>query len=160
MMAMSKFEVSFNSPQCGWMSIGFTGSDGEFHTTTSNMPHANALSQLMRILVDCLNGANGEQILHWNRDPEEFDFRFVGSAGKLTLEIFEYPTGNRETDGRELVFKHSADAHQIGAAFLETFRQLYADRETDEFEFNWRQPFPIAEFRELEGCVEKIVPIV
>ncbi len=26
------------------------------------------------------------------------------------------------------------------------FIQLYEDRETDEFEFNWRQPFPHEEF--------------
>ncbi len=147
---MSKFEVSFNSPQCGWMSVGFSGSGGEFHTTTANMPHSHALSDLIRILVGFLNGDSGEKLLRWNRDPEEFDFRFVGSGGELTFEIYEYATGDRDADSKELVFKHRGDARRICGAFLETLSQLYADRDTDEFEFNWRQPFPTAELRKLE----------
>ena len=38
-------------------------------------------------------------------------------------------------------------------AFAETFEQLYADRDTDEFEFNWRQPFPIEAYRAFEAAV-------
>ncbi len=43
-------EVSFNSPQCGWMSVGFRDDVNEFHTTTAHAPHADALPELMRIL--------------------------------------------------------------------------------------------------------------
>ena len=35
-------------------------------------------------------------------------------------------------------------------AFAATFDQLYADRETDEFEFNWRQPFPFQAYEEFK----------
>jgi len=45
-------EVSFNSPQCGWMSIGFADGASEFHTTTAHAPHEGALAELMRILTD------------------------------------------------------------------------------------------------------------
>ncbi len=45
-------EVSFNSPQCGWMSVGFRDDVNEFHTTTAHAPHADALPELMRILID------------------------------------------------------------------------------------------------------------
>jgi len=67
-----KLEVSFNSPQCGWMSIGFDDGVNEFHTTTAHAPHKLALPQLMQILTE-LSDARGEQneyILKWNRDPE------------------------------------------------------------------------------------------
>jgi hypothetical protein len=46
-----KLEVSFNSPQCGWMSIGFEDGVNEFHTTTAHAPHAFALAELMQILT-------------------------------------------------------------------------------------------------------------
>lgn len=152
-----KLEVSFNSPQCGWMSIGFDDGINEFHTTTAHAPHESALSELLKILTalltdgdagrrDCASETRAEYLLKWNRDPEEFDFRFVREGDNLTLEIYQYPTEMRDASEKELVFSHTGKMSDMCAAFGETFNQLYEDRATDEFEFNWRQPFPYAEF--------------
>ena len=147
-----KLEISFNSPQCGWMSIGFDDGSGEFHTTTAHAPHESALPQLMNILTELAQESTGqrERLLRWNRDPEEFDFRFVSEGDKMLLQIYQYPTEDRSFAERELVFTHLDKAKNIFNAFAQTFEQLYADRETDEFEFNWRQPFPFAEFEEFK----------
>ena len=145
-------EVSFNSPQCGWMSIGFDDGVSEFHTTTAHAPHASALPDLMQILaaLSDANSTQNEYVLKWNRDPEEFDFRFVREGDDLTVEIYQYPTDERDAGDRELVFVHRGPALETIAAFGETFNQLYEDRDTDEFEFNWRQPFPYKEFEEFK----------
>jgi len=147
-----KLEVSFNSPQCGWMSIGFDDGINEFHTTTAHAPHASALPDLMKILTDLMgeSPAPRERTLKWNRDPEEFDFRFVREGDRVLLQIYQYPTDDRSFAERELVFTHLDIAANIFRAFETTFEQLYADRETDEFEFNWRQPFPFAEYEEFK----------
>ena len=145
------FEVSFNSPQCGWMSIGFEDGVNEFHTTTAHAPHATALPDLMRILTDLADpAAPNEYVLKWNRDPEEFDFRFVRNGDDITIEIYQYPTEYRDSTERELVYSHTGTIAETLAAFAVTFDQLYEDRETDEFEFNWRQPFPDREFEEFK----------
>jgi hypothetical protein len=149
-----KLEVSFNSPQCGWMSIGFKDDNGEFHTTTAHAPHRSALSELLQILNSLLDPGSGpdEYILEWNRDPEAFDFRFLRSeSGSLLFEVYQYPTEERELADRDLVFAHIGSVREVCEAFAETFEQLYADRETDEFEFNWRQPFPTKEFDALRS---------
>ncbi|HEY0459826.1 MAG TPA: hypothetical protein VGC97_11880 [Pyrinomonadaceae bacterium] len=148
----NKLEVSFNSPQCGWMSIGFSDGENEFHTTTAHTPHERALPELLRILSSLLDGnsTQTEYILHWNRDPEEFDFRFVRDGEDVSLEIYQYPTEERETETRELVYSHNGKITDVCETFAETFNQLYADRDTDEFEFNWRQPFPFEEYREFK----------
>ena len=150
-----KLEVSFNSPQCGWMSIGFDDGASEFHTTTAHAPHELALPELLRILTSLLDAQNGENeyLLKWNRDPEEFDFRFVHDNNGVTLEIYQYPTETRDSDERELVFSHQGKVSEVCGAFAATFEQLYADRDTDEFEFNWRQPFPFAEYEEFKGRI-------
>jgi hypothetical protein len=151
-----KFEVSFNSPQCGWMSIGFEDGRSEFHTTTAHAPHAAALPELLRILSGLLNEGSQvrEYVFKWSRDPEEFDFRFVRSdGGSLLFEVYQYPTEERAIAERELVFAHLGDVKEVCTAFEETFDRLYEDRETDEFEFNWRQPFPITEFQEFKRRV-------
>ena len=145
---MNKLEVSFNSPQCGWMSIGFEDGVSEFHTTTAHSPHDFALPELMRILTALRdpNSEHNEYLLKWNRDPEEFDFRFVREVRDLVLEIYQYPTDERESAERELVYAHRGTVNDVCEAFSVTFDQLYEDRDTDEFEFNWRQPFPHIEF--------------
>ncbi len=153
-------KVSFNSPQCGWMSIGFFDGISEFHTTTAHAPHEAALPELMRILT-ALSSEGGnptgkegaisnEYVLKWNRDPEEFDFRFIRDGENLLIEIYQYPTDERESAEREVVFSHSGTVKETVAAFAETFNHLYEDRDTDEFEFNWRQPFPYKEFEEFK----------
>jgi hypothetical protein len=150
-----KLEVSFNSPQCGWMSIGFADGVNEFHTTTAHAPHAAALPELMTILARLADPASpdNEYTLKWNRDPEEFDFRFLRNGEKLLVEIYQYPSDDRDDGERELVFSHEGTVGVIRDAFAETFEQLYADRDTDEFEFNWRQPFPLAEYREFKAAI-------
>ena len=150
-----KLEVSFNSPQCGWMSIGFDDGQNEFHTTTAHAPHASALPELIRILTalaDHVSETN-EYLMKWNRDPEEFDFRFVRDGEGLKIEIYQYPTDERDAKERELVYSYIGKVDDVVSAFAETFQQLYEDRDTDEFEFNWRQPFPYHEYEEFRKSI-------
>ncbi|CAN5437366.1 hypothetical protein BH10ACI2_BH10ACI2_01710 [soil metagenome] len=147
-----KLEVSFNSPQCGWMSIGFEDGVTEFHTTTAHAPHAAALPELMTILTALSEHTHEskEYWLKWNRDPEEFDFHFVREDDKVLMQIYQFPTDQRDAEERELVFTHLDSADNVCAAFARTFDQLFDDRDTDEFEFNWRQPFPLSEYEEFK----------
>ena len=149
------FEVSFNSPQCGWMSIGFTDGVNEFHTTTAHAPHAAALPELMRILTELANptAESVERLLKWNRDPEEYDFRFVRNGDRVSVEIYQFPTEERDSTTRELVYSHTGPLDEVIDAFAVTFEQLYEDRDTDEFEFNWRQPFPFREYEEFKKVI-------
>ncbi len=153
-----KLEVSFNSPQCGWMSIGFSDDVNDFQTTTAHAPHAAALPELMEILTRLADPTTPENefLLKWNRDPEEFDFRFLRNGQKLLIEIYQYPTDERDNTERQLVFSHEGSVGVIVQAFAETFEQLCADRDTDEFEFNWRQPFPIDEYRKFETALGRV----
>lgn len=152
----NKLEVSFNSPQCGFMSIGFESGAREFHTTTAHAPHERALPELLQILSALLDGKSNrnEYVLEWNREPEEFDFRFFRGDENLILEIYQYPTDRREMAEREMVFAHAGKLRDTAEAFHATFTQLYKDKDTDEFAFNWRKPFPSAEFENFERSLK------
>ncbi len=144
-----KFEVSFNSPQCGWMSIGFQNNENEFHSTTSHAPYQGVLSDILNTLTALIAENNFQRLIKWNRLPEEFDFIFKRHGHLATFEIYQYPTDERLQ--KELVFTHAGELLEIAEAFHQTFVQLYADRETDEFEANWKQPFPFADFEKFES---------
>jgi hypothetical protein len=135
------------------MSIGFAGGGREFHTTTAHAPHEHALPEMLRVLTDLLdrNKPAFAHVLKWNRDPEEFDFVFHKNIENAKLEIIQYPTEERGSAGRETVFVYEGALKEFARAFHETFTQLYHDRHTDEFEANWRQPFPALEFENFES---------
>ncbi|MEZ5345629.1 MAG: hypothetical protein R2681_08750 [Pyrinomonadaceae bacterium] len=147
-------EVSFNSPQCGWMSIGFEDGKHSFQTTTAHAPHSTALSELLLTVTELLSNENFAHTLKWNRDPEEFDFIFARVGDETSIEIIEYPTEERDQLRSRRVFIHRGEAHQIATAFLKTFDQLFDERNVDEFEQNWHQKFPTAEFERLKAAVE------
>lgn len=153
-----QFAVSFNSPQCGWMSIGFKGGSMEFYTTTASAPHANALTEILdglSLLIES-DAPSDEFVIMWSRNPEAFDFAFKRNGGKVKIEIFQYPSFSREESERNLVFAHEGDRLEICAAFYQTFAHLRADIETDVFEQNWRQPFPHAAFNNFSQKFESL----
>ena len=146
----TQIEVSFNSPQCGWMSIGFNDGVSEFHTTTAHAPYSGILGELLETLTDLLEEEDFDRILKWNRNPEEFDFVFKRDGENVLFEIVEYPTAARDLTKGEKVYAYVGETKQFAGAFYETFRQLYEERNIDEFEDNWHQKFPLAEFEKLK----------
>jgi hypothetical protein len=151
------FFVSFNSPQCGFMSIGFEGGGQKFSTTTAHSPHNRALSLLLKTLTDLLdeNSVGLEFLVQWNRDPEEFDFWFAHlDENQVRFEIWQYPTGRGVNAEREKVFVYAGDTLQFCQAFEATFEQMNKDKETDAFEQNWRQPFPSEDFRKFNQVLQ------
>jgi hypothetical protein len=149
---MKKLEVSFNSPQCGWMSIGFDDGVGEFHTTTAHTPHSRALSEILKGLTSLIEGEaeKDEFTIEWSRNPEAYDLRFKREGENVQFEVVEFPTFDRLGSESETVFFYEGNTKDFCIAFAETFNQLYEDRDTDEFEFNWRQPFPFEEYEEFK----------
>lgn len=147
-----EFEVSFNSPQCGWMSIGFEHEGAEFHTTTAAVPHRNALSEMLTMISQLLVADEGfSKTLKWNRDPEEYDFLFKKDGRTAAIEIIEYPTFERESG--ESVYRFEGDPAAIAKAFVTTFEQMFEERDIDEFEENWHQAFPVEAFENLKTAV-------
>jgi hypothetical protein len=151
-----KFEVSFNSPQCGWMSVGFKNGENEFNSTTAYTPHSQALTEILKGLTSLIDATTprDEFIVHWSRNPEAFDFLFKRDGTSIEFTVIEYPTFNRLSTEAETVFSYQGNAEEFCRAFHQTFSQLYEDRNTDEFEQNWRQPFPFTEYKDLENMVK------
>jgi hypothetical protein len=142
------FEVSFNSPQCGWMSVGFRNNENEFHSTTAHTPFSNALQEILKVLSSFLESKNerDESKVEWSRNPEAFDLFFRQNKGIVAFQVVQYPTVEHKGEEGEIVFSHNGNLKEFCRKFEETFTQLYKDRETDEFEMNWKQPFPFEDF--------------
>ncbi len=149
-----KFEVSFNSPQCGWMSVGFKNNENEFHSTTASAPFSNALQEILNVLSSLMDTTKRSKFkVEWSRNPEAFDLFFTLNNGIIFFQIVQYPTVEDKNEEGEIVFSHNGPVKDFCQAFYGTFNQLYEARETDEFESNWHQPFPFADFEKLESKI-------
>jgi hypothetical protein len=138
------------------MSIGFDNGKTEFHTTTAYAPHSQALSEILKGLSSLIEAqtSKDEFMIEWSRNPEAYNLFFKRVGENLDFQVVEYPTFNRDESEKEIVFSYQGQVKDFCQSFYQTFAQLYADRDTDEFEFNWRQPFPFEDFAEFEEKVK------
>jgi hypothetical protein len=140
-----EFRVSFESPQCGWMSVSLEARGARLVTSVAHAPY-DSLVELMNALVSLLEGRERE-VVRWNREPEELDFRFDARDGEVGLEVLRYADHRRAS--ASIVFAVRAAKEELCGAFWRELRGLRRRCETDEFEQNWRRPFPEAELRRL-----------
>ena len=143
----TKLRVSFNSPQSGFMSIGLKAGKANFVTAVAHLPY-DSLRDLINALTALLSGATAVTV-KWNREPEEYDFEVHRSGDAAVLNIIRYPNHRRVKRKSETVFSHKASVVSICGSFFSALDELYKDKDTDEFDKNWRREFPGAEFREL-----------
>lgn len=147
-------QVTFNSPQSGWMSLGLKAGGQSFVTAVSYMPY-DSLHDLIVALNILLDGADAATI-KWNREPEEYDFVLKREGDRVQLEIVRYPNHRRRRRESETVLTHTAPLHGICTAFVVALRELRRDRAVDEFEKNWRREFPAQELQALTKRLQDI----
>lgn len=137
------FKVSFESPQCGWMSVSLEARGARLVTSVAHAPY-DSLGDLLDALVALLEGRESV-IVRWNREPEEMDFRFDTHDGLVALDITRY-ADHRRASG-EIVFNARLPKEEVCDAFWRELRGLRRRRETDEYEQNWRRQFPDEKLR-------------
>jgi hypothetical protein len=152
--AMSEpLNVSFESPQSGWMSLRLRAGEREFVTVVAHRPY-DSLRELLAALASLLEGADRAEV-RWNAEPEEFDFVVsVEDDGAAHLSVKRHTSHDRRDDGAE-VFGYRGTLRAVCAPFCAELQTLGERGETDEFERNWRRPFPSAELRRLCAALDE-----
>lgn len=140
-----EFHVSFESPQCGWMSVSLEGRGSRLVTSVAHAPY-DSFGELLDALASLLEGAQSA-VVRWNREPEELDFRFEARGEAVSFEVVRYADHRREAG--TTVFAARLTRGELCGAFWRELRGLRRRRETDEFEQNWRRPFPHGGLRRL-----------
>lgn len=146
----AKLRVTFNSPQSGYMSVGLKFGRQRFLAAMSCRPY-ESMEELLSALTAVMSDAESA-VVHWNEEPEEFDFVFKVSAVECKLEVIRF-TSHLRRDG-ESVFAANGTREQICLPFWETLKAMKQDLVVDEFARNWRRDFPFKQFEELEAVIE------
>lgn len=146
-----KLFVSFNSPQCGYMSIGLKANGKEFTTAMRHKPY-NSLTDWLKTLSALIEN-EGAFTVKWNAEPEEFDFNVERKGNDVSLNVIRYQDHRRQDEG-ETVFEFQGNVKNFCLSFWETLENMRRDIETDEFDRNWRREFPQKEFEALANTIK------
>ncbi|HEX8635495.1 MAG TPA: hypothetical protein VF703_15220 [Pyrinomonadaceae bacterium] len=142
-----QLRVSFNSPQCGWMSFELRAGERSLINAVSSAPYdslRDLIRALSRLLVE-----DADLTVKWAYDPDEVDFNFQARGERAELEVKWYKNHLRLEGAGERVFFYEGARLGLCRPFWEALRDLQGDMEVDEFARNWGREFPAPEMQRL-----------
>ncbi|HEY0375523.1 MAG TPA: hypothetical protein VGC87_01040 [Pyrinomonadaceae bacterium] len=139
--------VSLESPQHGFMSLRLKTAGQSFVTVVSHAPY-DSLRDLIAALSAVLE-SDCERIVKWNSEPDEYDFRFTARGDHLLLEVIHYPDHRKLPETAAAVFTFQGSKTDACRTFLDELQDLQSRAGRDEFDRQWRRPFPERELQEL-----------
>jgi hypothetical protein len=143
------FRVSFNSPQSGFMSVSLNVGEQEFVTAVSSAPY-DSLRELIEALTSLLLAAGHSFKVKWNCEPDELDFEITAEDdARIEFRVIHYTDHRRLAETGRTLFSHTGSKLEICLGFWRALRDLRRNIATDEFDRNWRRPFPQSEMRQL-----------
>jgi len=102
----------------------------------------DSIDELARAGTGLLAGLP-EQVVTWNTEPVEYEFRFAVKGGRTLLEIHRYSDFRRQGRRPEIpVAVIEDDSLSIARAIWRGLRRLQGAVTTEEFAGAWGHPFP------------------
>lgn len=135
-------------PAHGWATVRLTAPGVALEFTASYTPR-DSITDLARVAVGLIPGVP-EQIVTWNTEPREYDFRFTTAGGRTRLEVRQFPDYRRQR-GREgaVAAVIDGDTVAVARALWRGLRRLEGAVAAEEFATAWRHPFPTATIEQL-----------
>jgi hypothetical protein len=149
-----KLRVSLESPQHGFMSLRLSSGKESFVAVVSHAPY-DSLRDLIEALSSVLTG-DGEAIVKWNSEPEEYDFKLAANGDFVQLDIIRYPDHRRLTADSGKVFSFRGSKLDTCLPFWKELRDLHRRTIQDEFARQWRREFPEHETQELTKKIRSL----
>jgi hypothetical protein len=144
-------QVNFESPQSGWMSLSLEAGNQQFLRVVSCKPY-NSLKDLIESL-DTLIIDKRECRIKWNCEPEEFDFQIKLEGEIVKLDVIRFQDHNRLDHTSQIAFSIYSSALDLCVSFWKALRDLRRRIIRDEFDKNWRRPFPHQELNQLTKAI-------
>lgn len=142
-----ELRVSLESPQHGFMSLRLSAGLESFVAVVAHEPY-DSLRDLIKALCEALAG-DGDIIVKWNSEPEEYDFKLAAHDDAVQLDIIRYPDHRRLAEASSTVFSFRGSRLETCWPFWKELRDLHRRTAQDEFDRQWRREFPESEMKEL-----------
>ncbi len=128
-------------PHEGWAMIRLTAPSVRLEFVASYMPWGS-IGELARATAGLLAGLP-EQVVAWNTEPVEYEFRFVTEGGRTRLEVQQHPNRRRQRRRAEVPMAVvEGDTISIARAIWRGLRRVQVSVSAEAFAATWRHPLP------------------
>lgn len=136
-----KMRMDIEPPHEGWATVRLTAPGVRLEFTASYTPR-DSIGELARVTAGLLAGLP-EQVVVWNTEPVEYEFRFATEGGQTRLEIHRYSDRRRRRRRAEVpVAVVAGDTIDIARTIWRGLRRLQGTVAAEAFAATWRHPFP------------------
>lgn len=127
----------------GWATVRLTAPEVALEFTASYTPR-DSISDLARAAAGLVVGVP-EQVVTWNTEPVEYEWRFATAGGRTRLEDRQFPNYRRQR-GRlgDLEAVVEGDTVVLARTLWRGLRRLQSMVAAGEFALLWGHPFPAA----------------
>jgi hypothetical protein len=132
------------------MSLSLETSEESFVAVVACKPY-DSLRELIESLTALVNGNRSakSRTVKWSCEPDELDFKIVMRDETVSFKVIHYTDHRRSRQESRVVFSLQSSRLEFCLSFWRALRALHRDIETDEFDRNWRRPFPLSEMQQL-----------
>lgn len=138
---VDRMQLDIESPLNGWATVRLTATGVSLVFAASYTPW-DSIDQLARAAAGLLAGLP-EQVVTWNTEPTEYEFRFAVADGRTLLEVYQYPNARRQLrDVADSVAVIEGDTVGIARAVWRGLRRLQGSVSPEAFAGAWGHRFP------------------
>jgi hypothetical protein len=135
--------LDLTPPAHGWATVRLTAPDAGLEFVASYTPR-DSIGDLASAAIGLVAGIP-EQVVTWNTEPAEYEFRLITTGGRGRLEVREFSDHQRQrscTPVPTIVVED--DAVAIARVLWRGLRRLQGMIAAEEFAAGWGHPFPAA----------------
>lgn len=135
--------LDITPPVHGWATVRLTAAGADLEFAASYTPR-DSIGDLASAAAGLVAGVP-DQVVTWNTEPAEYEFRFETAAVRTRLEVRQFPDTRRQT-GRpsDPVAVVEGNAVSIARALWRALRRLQGGVPAEEFAAAWGHSFPTA----------------
>ncbi len=140
---MSGIRLDIDPPVHGWATVRLTAPVVAVAFVASYTPH-DSIADLARAAAE-VAGGSPEEVIAWNTEPTEYDFRFSTAGGVTRLQVREFPDHRRGRGCSGVpVAEVAGETAAVVLALWRGLRRLQGAMTAEAFATAWRRPFPAA----------------
>lgn len=137
---MDGMRLDIEPPLGGWATIRLIAPGIRLEFAVSYTPW-DSIGELAQAAAGLL-ARLPEQVVAWNTEPVEYEFRFASQTGRTRLEVLQYPDRRRKRRAEVPVAVVEGETIGIARAIWRGLRRLQGVVSTEEFAAAWGHPFP------------------
>jgi hypothetical protein len=135
-----RIRLDIEPPINGWAKVRLTGPEVLVEFVASYTP-SDSIGELARAAKSLLAGLP-EQVVVWNTEPIEYEFRFVMTGGRTSLEVWQFPDGRTRRCPAAPIGVVEGATIDVVRAVWRGLRRLQGAISSAPFEAAWGHPFP------------------